>query len=297
MKKNKVLLPLLSVTLFLTFFAGIIRHDVDENEYLKLASEKQFDCVGRVYKDTTERGSCVLIGDRFVLSAAHVFIDSDSRSDSIDYNGQKAVVYSAYNDRVTDVSNLYLIFNGQKYKAKSILLHPYYLDNLTKGTCDLALLELEKPVRGIIPIMLNTNFDEQNSNVIGVGYGVSGPANRPDLVGMYNNKIAGENVVDSIGGQEYLSNSTILFCDFNHPTRKDCNKLGSSTPRPFEYICSGGDSGGGLFRRNNNTWELIGICSGSATDIDQLLKSGYYGQIMEWTRVSAFENWIVQHTR
>jgi len=297
MSNKKVLFPLLSVTLFLTFFAGIIRHDVDEKEYLNLASEKQFDCVGRIYKDTSASGSCVLIGDRFVLSAAHVFIESDSRPDTIDFNGQKAVAYVTYNHRVTDVSKLYLKFNGQKFKVKSILLHPYYLDSLTKGTCDIALLELEKPIKNINPTKINTAFDELYSNVVGVGYGASGPANRPDLVDYNNKKIAGENVVDSIGGLEYLSNSTLLFCDFDHPTRKDCNKLGSATPRPLEYICSGGDSGGGLFRRNNNTWELIGICSGGGVDINQLMKSGYYGQTMEWTRVSVFTNWISLQTR
>lgn len=297
MKNKKVLFPLLSVTLFLTFFAGIIRDDVNEKEYLNLASEKQFDCIGRVYKDTSASGSCVLIGDRFVLSAAHVFIDSDSRPDTIDFNGQKAVAYVTYNHRVTDVSKLYLEFNGKKFKVKNIKLHPYYQDSLTKGSCDIALLELEKPIIDITPTKINMAFDELNSNVVGVGYGASGPANRPDLVDFYNKKIAGENVVDSIGGLELLSKSTLLFCDFDHPTRKDCNKLGSATPRPLEYICSGGDSGGGLFRKNNNTWELIGVCSGGGVDINQLMKSGYYGQTMEWTRVSVFANWIIQQTR
>jgi secreted trypsin-like serine protease len=297
MRNKKVLLSVLGVILFLTFFSGIIRHDVDEKAYLALASEKQFDCVGRVYKDTSESGSCILIGDRFVLSAAHVFIDSDFRPDTMDYNGQKVISYLPYNHRVTDVSKLSLIFKGQKVKIKNVLLHPNYLDSLTKGSCDIALLELEQPVKNITPAKLNISLDELNSNVVGVGYGASGPADRPDLVGIYNKKIAGENVVDSIGGQLYLGHETLLFCDFDHPTRKDCNKLGSPTPRPLEYICAGGDSGGGLFRRKNNNWELIGTCFGGGVDINQLIKSGYYGQTMQWTRVSVFAKWINQQTR
>ncbi|MBK8644872.1 MAG: hypothetical protein IPN15_22450 [Saprospiraceae bacterium] len=91
----------------------------------------------------------------------------------------------------------------------------------------------------------------------------------------------GENVIDSIGGQIYLDRESLLICDFDHPTRNDCNKIGSPVPRPLEYICSGGDSGGGLFRNKNNAWELIGICSGSGVDINQLMKSGYYGHTME----------------
>lgn len=292
MKFKTLIIPTLSVIGFLTFFSGIIRHDVDEKAYLKLAEQKQFDCVGRIYKDTTASGSCVLISDRFVLSAAHVFIDSDTRPDTMEFNGQTIVAYVTYNHRVTDVTEVYLVFKGQKVKVKSLMLHPNYLDSLTKGSCDLALLELEQPLKIIQPAKLNKSLDELNSDVVGVGFGASGPADRPDLVDTHNKKIAGENVVDSIGGQLYLGYQTLLFCDFDHPTKKDCNKLGSSTPRPLEYICSGGDSGGGLFRKNNKDWELIGICSGSGVDIEQLMKTGYYGQTMEWTRTSVFTKWI-----
>lgn len=285
------------VLAFLIFYAGIIRHDVNERDHLKLGAEKQFDCVGRIYKDTTARGSCVLISDRFVLSAAHVFIDSDTRPDTMEFNGQTIVVFVPYNYRVTDVTGLYLVINGQKVKVKKLILHPNYLKNMTKGSCDLALMELEEPLKNMTPAKLNIVFDELNSNVIGVGYGASGPANNPDSVSQQNKKIAGENVMDSIGGQKYLGVKTRLICDFDHPTRKDCNKTGSPIPRPLEYICSGGDSGGGLFRQKNNNWELIGICSGSSVDINQLIKTGYYGQTMEWTRISPFTKWIGEHTR
>ncbi|NLN96717.1 MAG: trypsin-like serine protease [Bacteroidales bacterium] len=278
--------------IFLTFFSGIIRHDVDEKAYLKLAAKKQFGCVGQIYKDTSASGSCVLISDHFVLSCAHVFVDSDTRPDTLNFNGHTIVSYVAYNHRVTDISNLKLVFKGQKVKVKNLWIHPYYLDSLTKGSCDIALLEIEQPLKNITPAKLNYSSDELNSNVVGVGYGASGPADRPDLVGLYNKKIAGENVVDSIGGQLYLGYETLLFCDFDHPTRTDCNKMGSPTPRPLEYISSGGDSGGGLFRKKKNQWELIGICTGGGVNVEQLIKTGYYGQTMEWTRVSVFTEWI-----
>lgn len=292
MKYERMKNLILSSIAFLTFFSGIIRHDINEKEYMKLATEKQFDCVGQVCKDTSSSGSCVLISDRFVLSAAHVFIDSDTHPDTLNLNGHTIVAYVPCNHRVTDISDLILVFKGQKVKVKNLWLHPHYLDSLTKGSCDIALLELEKPINNITPAKLNTEFNELNSDVVGVGFGASGPAGRPDLVDTYNKKIAGENVVDSIGGQLYMDHETLLFADFDHPTRKDCNKLGSPTPRPLEYICAGGDSGGGLFIKKDNMWKLIGICSGSGADFDQFIKSGYYGQIMEWTRVSAFNNWI-----
>jgi secreted trypsin-like serine protease len=292
MKHNSVIVLTICAFAFLTFFSGIIRHDVDEKEYLALAAEKQFDCVGQIFEDTLTSGSCVLISDRFVLSAAHVFIDSDTRSDTIEFNGQTVVTYVAYNPKVTDVTQLCLVFKGHKVKVKKIILHPNYLDSLTKGSCDIALIELEQPLESILPAKINTAFDELNSNVVGIGFGASGPANRPDLVNLFNKKIAGENVIDSITGQKYLGFETLLICDFDHPERKDCNKSGSPSPRPLEYISSGGDSGGGLFREKDKKWELIGICSGGGTDFEQLMKSGYYGQTMEWTRVSAFTKWI-----
>jgi hypothetical protein len=295
-KKGSKIMTLTALA-FLTFFSGIIRHDVDEKEYLKFAAEKQFDCVGQIFKDTSSGGSCVLISDRFALSAAHVFIDTDTRTDTTEINGQIITVFTPYNERVTDVNKLTLVFNGQKVKAKRIFIHPDYLDSLTKGSCDIALIELEQPLKGISPAKLNDAFDELNSNVVGVGFGASGSADRPDLVDLLNKKIAGENVVDSIGGPELSGNGTILLCDFDHPTRDDCNKMGSSVPRPLEYISTGGDSGGGLFRKNGDDWELIGICSGAGIDFAQFMKTYYYGQIMEWTRVAAFTPWIDEHTK
>jgi hypothetical protein len=173
-----------------------------------------------------------------------------------------------------------------------LTLHPRYLDSLTKGSCDIALLELEQPVTNITPANLNKGFDELHSKVVGVGYGYTGTGDKHELVKTSNKKIAGENEIDSLAGSTILGNATELLCDFDHPVRKDCNKMGSAQPRPLEYMCVGGDSGGGLFRYRSGGWELVGITGGLQTDIDQFLASAYYGQIMIWTRVSAFTNWI-----
>ena len=85
MKYERMKNLILSSIAFLTFFSGIIRHDINEKEYMKLATEKQFDCVGQVCKDTSSSGSCVLISDRFVLSTTHAFIDSDTHEKDIEY--------------------------------------------------------------------------------------------------------------------------------------------------------------------------------------------------------------------
>jgi hypothetical protein len=58
-------------------------------------------------------------------------------------------------------------------------------------------------------------------------------------------------------------------------------------------MSSGGDSGCGLFRRSENTWELVGICQGTQINLPKFLQSfSMYGQVMEWTRVSVFADWI-----
>lgn len=84
-----------------------------------------------------------------------------------------------------------------------------------------------------------------------------------------------------------------MLFDFDHSTNAECcNKMGSPIPEPLEYITTGGDSGSGIFRFKNNKWQLIGIVSGGAVDLRQFLKSGYYGQTMEITRISLFNPWI-----
>lgn len=88
---------------------------------------------------------------------------------------------------------------------------------------------------------------------------------------------------------------TLLTWDFDHPTRDDCNRMGSAKPMPLEYKENGGDSGGGIFRKTNMRWELIGIVTGgpkAGVEVDRLLKTGYYGHISQHTRFSVFANWI-----
>ena len=278
-------------------FAGIIRHDVSESKYLELAAQKQFDCVGKIFKDTTFSGSCVLIGNKYVLTAAHIFVDVVTKPDTMKYNGAVVVVYQPVSESICDAKSITVRFNDFIVHAKRFVLHPFYRDSSTKGNCDIAIIELEHDVNQIILPSLNIIGNELHAKVIGAGYGASGIANKPETVESLQKKIAGENTIDSIGGYTYQNQSAVLYCDFDHPTANDCNKIGASQPLPLEYICSGGDSGGGLFRILDNKPELIGICSGSGTELDQFMKTGYYGQIMSWTRISIFKDWIENNTK
>ena len=277
--------------------AGIIRHDVPEKKYLQMGKQRQFACVGEIGGGSG--GSGVLVSEKYVLSAAHCFIDTDTRADTVDtlIDGKKAqmVFYAPTNSRVTDFSKVHVTFGKRRIKVKRGIIHPAYLDSLTRGSCDLALLELEQAVTTIKPAKRSCTFDDLHSDVTGVGYGASGRADKPESVKLEHKKIAGQSVVDSLGGPEFGAYKTLLFCWFVSPD----NKNGPHVSRPLEYICGGGDSGGGLFRQVGNDWELIGICGGggSGVDLQILLTTGYYGQKMSWTRVSPFIGWIGEQTK
>jgi hypothetical protein len=226
-----------------------------------------------------------------------VLLVNDIRMDTIRIKGQTIVSYTPINIRIIDVKKLNLQFKGQRVKAKKIIIHPNFLKNIEKGNCDIAIIEFEEPVLKVQPAEIYSNFDELNSKIVGVGFGASGKANKPDSINFMNKKIPGENIIDQISGPKYLSNKTILSCDFDSESLKNCNKMGSAKPQPLEYISASGDSCGGLFKQVVNEWILVGLCSGVDMNIKQLNKTGYYGQVMNWTRISAFANWINSVTK
>lgn len=275
--------------------AGIYRHDIPAEKYRELARQQAFDCVGEVFEGNSEEvhGSCVLIGPKYVLSAAHCFLISDNVVDTqYVIKGQKITTYKQVNTRAGTAHEYAFRFNGKRYTGKRLVIFPGYLADIQKGFGDLVLIELEDTVTGIIPANINRNFDEMNIIATGVGYGVSGRGNKPEEVEPRKEKIAGQNIIDSIGGEARNGQWTKLMADFDHPSKSKWNKMGNAKPCELEYAVGGGDSGGPLFRQATGGWELIGICSGGGVSMDELLSRGYYSQVSEWTRVSVFYDWI-----
>jgi len=310
---KQILFLATTILLATTTQAGIYRHDVSPEKYRELARNKQFDCVGQVIgAEGTDAlgGSCVLIGKRYVLSAAHVFVVAGHGKDTTYFDsagkktthlqkgGRTVIVNLSGSRQVGKLKNYTFKFNERTYNAKNIKIYQSYIDsaeNYNYFCGDLALIELTDTVAGIEPATLNRSYNELGMVITGVGYGVSGPADKPDDVGPHNEKIAGQNTVDEIIGFRVNGRHAIMSCDFDHPTRNDCNKMGSANPLELEYTCGGGDSGGGIFIQHRGKYLLAGITTGgpnSGINIDQLLKTGYYGQIMQTTRISVFYDWI-----
>jgi hypothetical protein len=253
----------------------------------------------------------VLIGNKYVLSAAHVFMVRDIRVDTLytDKNGKHTnkqveggttmLLNQPVNERPGEIGDFSFRFNGHRYYGKQFRIYQAYLDSLSNQNIfcgDLVLIELEDTVAGVTPAILNTAFDEKNTVITGVGYGASGPGDKLEDVGPFLEKIAGQNVVDKIEGFEVDGKPTLLSFDFDAPDRNDCNRMGSAKPLPLEWSPGGGDSGGGLFRQVNKKWQLVGIITGgpeSGLNMEMYMKTkGSYGGISQNARVSVFNEWI-----
>ena len=145
----------------------------------------------------------------------------------------------------------------------------------------------------VIHVINKDNF--LNSIGTGIGYGYYCSADSPALISEQGIKLAGQNIIDSIGGEKIHNQPYLMFADFDSPdsTCTDCCRMGSRVPLLAEYIPTGGDSGGGIFRDNGGKCELIGIGPGGGVDADVFQKPGYYGQTVEWRRVSVFYDWII----
>jgi hypothetical protein len=293
----RILKLLIPVVLILVLTSGIYRHDRPIEKYLALAKEKRFGCAGQLLRQEQGKwipdGSFVLIDSIHILSAAHCFTGDLRKDTVVEYNGQKVKTYVSQGKYVQEISAFRFMLGNKQLLAKQILIHPDYMKD---GSCDIALITLEKPFKGLPAVELNKVTDELQDTVIGVGFGASGPGNRADLVKAKGQKLAGRNIIDSVGGVQVNAIGTMIYADFDSPDElKECNQMGDARPLDMEYSVCGGDSGGPLFRIKNGHLQLVGITTFGENRIENLTKNRYYCQNMGWTRISAFYGWITKN--
>ena len=124
----------------------IIRHDRPDQRYLDLGAT--FPSVARVGQ---RMGDGTLIGDRWVLTAAHVARGLMTR-------GREPLVY----------------FGDRAYKVVNAFIHPDWVD---MNPHDIAVLELAERVDGVTPVALYRDSNERGQVATLVGHGRTGVGN------------------------------------------------------------------------------------------------------------------------
>src|SRR5690348_8425090 len=95
--KLKVSNKIFLFPILLALPSGIYRHDQPIEKYLSLANQKQFNCVGEIFKldgnNWVSAGSFVLIDSVTIMSTVHCFVRSERKEKIVNYQGQKHKTY------------------------------------------------------------------------------------------------------------------------------------------------------------------------------------------------------------
>jgi hypothetical protein len=228
----------LGLALALPAAAIIRRHDKPDADYVVPAS--RLAAVGKISPD----GEGVLIGPRWVLTAAHVATSAPPEAISV-------------------------TFGGIEYGAADALAFPGW----DGRRHDLALIELERPVRGVEPLKLADDALEPGMRVTLAGRGDHGDAER-GIVGNDGKFRLATNIVDAIEADRF----SIVF---DGPDGKPTSNEGISGP---------GDSGTPALLSTPDELRVAGI--GSMGQAPQGARYGAYGSRDVFVRTSHYRAWI-----
>ena len=242
--------------------AIVVRHDVDDAAYLGFA-QSDFGSVGRmIFQDGDSQfwnGSGTLVGDRWVLTAAHV-VDDAANTDWFFDTGA----------------------GTQRVQAQDVFYHPDWFNDNGATNGDMALVRLSEAVTDATPTQLFGGNTPYGDEVALVGYGGSGTG-ETGWSGTYDLlRRAGTNVLET--GDPYGFGDEFLSFDFDDPNTSDATAL--------EAMLMFGDSGGAIMADINGEWQLIGVNTFIAPFADDVLDYGMYGDLMGSTSVEFHRDWI-----
>jgi hypothetical protein len=223
--------------------------------------------------------SGVLIGDGYVLTAAHVVSGVSASSITVNFNSDGSLSESIQASSVT-------VYSG--YTGTSTGSDGVWHD-------DLAIIKLSSLAPSTATVYdIYTGTVSTNTSVTIVGYGTTGSSS--DTVNSSTKRV-GTNTIDylykdddSSGSAGYTgSSSEIVLFDYDTSNSPSTSLTGSAKPTSAEAAYGSGDSGSPMFVNVNGEWVLYGIASFTGTGTNN---SGTSVTVGGATSLAAYADWI-----
>ena len=304
-----------------------MRHDVDEQEYLALATNSEGYAAGLypsfrsvVAVGVPDRrsgfdvvGTGTLVSPNFILTAAHVIL-SERRNQDFEPNLRVRFGKSAAEDyeeyRVVEVftplpaEEMRALQGSIRFSEKQVVRAEFH---------DLALLQLDRVVPDVHPMAWDESEEELLGKLIYIaGYGDSAKGDNAKERNWTKAELrrAAENVIDREIRLDPFTKKPeggLILFDFDNG-KNDRNSLNaksrvwerifgggrsSPTPTQLEGASYPGDSGGPAFAKVDDQWRIVGVSGyGTGFPPDKRRTSIQYGDILVYTRVQSHAAWI-----
>lgn len=257
----------LLIGLFIMPFAAsavVIRSDIDGSKYRIDPSEF------RALVDMPGEGHGVLIAPKWIVTAAHAApmegMDTEVSINENTYNVRRVIVHPGYK-RMPDALGKEALKTGNPSKIHAFLAN----------SDDIALIELDTPVKQVAPIALYRGTTEVTQVAMLVGKGATGNGVEGQIPNAPHRGLL-RRAYNAITG----ANDRYVWYRFDSPAHG----------LPLEGALGSGDSGGPLVVQEQGASQLIGLGSWITAVPEHALQAGFYGQMVYNVRISRYVTWI-----